>query len=349
MDNHVFAGIDVSAKTLDVCVEVDGHKRPVRQFENSPAGQDKVRALLTKGGRKVRVVVEATGAYSLPLSLALHKTEGVELMVANPRAVKDFTRACMQRSKSDVKDSESICEFAKRMPFTAWTPPSTEVLELQAISRRLIALTVDSTREKNRLHAIEARNGSKFVINDINVNIRHLERRIDQMGKQALALIRSHTELQTAFQHVTSIKGIAQCSAISILGELLALPKDMTVREWVAHAGLDPRDFTSGTSVHRPVRISKVGNVNLRRALYMPALVAVSHEPHIKAFYEKRLSGGLDPLPALVAVMRKLLHSIHGMLRHDADFDGQKFFAIPSTPSAPAPAPSLLSAPEALV
>jgi hypothetical protein len=33
-------------------------------------------------------------------------------------------------------------------------------------------------------------------------------------------------------------------------------------------------------------------------------------------------------MQALVAVMRKHLHAIHGMLRHDKDFNGEKFFAM---------------------
>jgi transposase len=58
----------------------------------------------------------------------------------------------------------------------------------------------------------------------------------------------------------------------------------MDVRQWVAYAGLDPRECTLGTSVHKNVRISKAGNHYLRRALCMPALVPVQHDPHLRAF-----------------------------------------------------------------
>ena len=75
------------------------------------------------------------------------------------------------------------------------------------------------------------------------------------------------------------------------------------------------------------VRISKVGNRHLRAALFLPAMVASQHEPRVRAFYEALLARGKKPMQALVAVMRKLLHAIHGMFRHDADFDGTKFFA----------------------
>jgi hypothetical protein len=48
----------------------------------------------------------------------------------------------------------------------------------------------------------------------------------------------------------------------------------------------------------------------------------------VKAFYDKLLAKGKTKMQALIAVMRKLLHAIHGMLRHDQDFDGEKFFAV---------------------
>ena len=73
-----------------------------------------------------------------------------------------------------------------------------------------------------------------------------------------------------------------------------------------------------------------MGNVKLRRALYMPALVAIRWEPHIGAFYEKLIARGKKPIVAMVAVMRKLLHSIYGMLKHDQDFNGEKFYQIPA-------------------
>jgi transposase len=128
--------------------------------------------------------------------------------------------------------------------------------------------------------------------------------------------------------HLVSAKGIGETSAMRLLAELLVLPDDLAAPQWVAHAGLDPRPYESGTSIHRPRRISKVGNRHLRAALYMPALVAIQHEPNVKAFYSKLVAAGKRPMQAVVAVMRKLLHAIWGMLKHDQNFDGNKFFKL---------------------
>jgi transposase len=103
----------------------------------------------------------------------------------------------------------------------------------------------------------------------------------------------------------------------------------MRANQWVAHAGLDPRPHESGTSISKPRRISKAGNKYIRAALFMPALVALKLDPHIKAFYEKLVGAGKKPIQAVVAVMRKLLHAIWGMFNHDQEFIGEKFYAIP--------------------
>ena len=84
----------------------------------------------------------------------------------------------------------------------------------------------------------------------------------------------------------------------------------------MAHAGLDPRHVKSGTSIHKPARISKAGNKYLRAALYMPALVAIQHEPNVAAFYDKLVASGKTKMQAIIAVMRKLLHAIFRMLKH---------------------------------
>lgn len=319
-------GVDISKRWFDAATS-DGH---VRRFDNTTNGHSAFIAWLTRGGCSARVVIEATGTYGLDLALALHAAEQCEVMVANPRLVKGFAQALAQRSKTDAADAATILAYAERMPFVVWGPPEEAVLELRAIARRIADLTVERSREKNRLSALRtSASHSRLVARDIGVNIRHLDRRIDRLVEQAVALVEEHAELSKAYGHLTSVKGIAAKSAVAILPELLVLPSDMTAKQWVAHAGLDPRECESGSSIRGRVRISKVGSVHLRRALYMPAVVASRKEPRVKAFYDELLRRGKKPQVAHVAVMRKLLHAIHGMLRHDADFDGEKFRATP--------------------
>lgn len=322
-----YLGIDISKDCLDICCHTNGREQQ-RRFPNTSAGHQALIDWLGNG--PIRACIEASGRYGLDIALALSEAEDIQVMVANPRAVKNFREASMRRSKTDALDAGVLCEYAQRMPFEPWEPPEEATRELRALTRRIQALTVERAREKNRLHAHQAsRMASAIVTNDIEVNIRHLTRRIDELLRQATKTIDESEGLQAAFDHLLSIPGIARKSATLLLGELALLPNDMSVRQWVAYAGLDPRRHQSGTSVEQRERISKVGNARIRRALYMPALVAVRNDRHIGAFYEKLLDRGKKPIVATVAVMRKLLHSIYGMLKHDQDFHGEKFYRIP--------------------
>ena len=85
------------------------------------------------------------------------------------------------------------------------------------------------------------------------------------------------------------------------------------------------RVVQSGTSVHSAPRLSKIGNARIRAALYLPALTALQHEPHVRTFHHQLIARGKAPQQAVAAVMRKLLHAIYGMLKANADWDGTRF------------------------
>jgi len=321
-----FVGIDVSAKTLAVHVQTPQGVRQQLAFDNTWEGHQKLCRRLTQSRVSTRVALEATGLYSLDVALALAQQPGVEVMVVNPRSLRDFARADLRRSKTDAVDAQVLLDYVQRMRFQTWQPPSPQSLELRAIGRRLADLSDLITQEKNRLHAARVvASLAPAVQRDIQTHLQHLEGQLKALEREACQLIRSHPHLQEDFQLLLSTPGIGTRSAIQLLGELRVLPEDMGPRQWVAYAGIDPRSYDSGSSVHKPAQMSRRGNHHLRRFLYMPALVAVRRDPHARALYDELLAKGKKPLQALVAVMRKLLHSLHGMLRHRSPFEGQKF------------------------
>ncbi len=118
--------------------------------------------------------------------------------------------------------------------------------------------------------------------------------------------------------------GIGEVSALNLLGELALLAPSLSVRQWVAHSGLDPAHHQSGISVQKRSRISRAGNRYLRRALYMPALVAARRDPHLRAFYQALVARHKAKMQALVAVARKMLHAIFGMFRSNRNYDGSR-------------------------
>ena len=326
MDKLDVAGVEVSAKVLVIALKNNGQMRS-SEFPNTAAGHKQVIRYLRRYSHRVRACMESTGLYGLDLALALQAEKGAEIMVANPRSVRHFGEAMMQRSKTDPIDAKLLAEYAERMPFHTWQPPSKSARQLCAIARAIHQLTEINTMQKNQLHAAGSTvTTPKIIGKELRRSLAHQERAIERLMKEALRLLQSDPLLQKRFQLLLGIRGIKELSAVQLLGELVLIPADCDVRQWVAYAGLDPRQYKSGESVERKVRISKAGNRHLRRALFMPALVAVRHHPHFRAFYRQLLAKGKLKMVALVAVMRKLPHGIYGIFKSQQPFDAGKLF-----------------------
>lgn len=326
LDMEVFAGIDVSAREVNVARLHGEEENPtLATFANTSCGHKALLAFLLQGTERVRVCLEASGNYSLDLALALHAHRQVEVNVVNPRRARSFAESLGERSKTDPVDSRVLCQYAARMPWVPWQPPSSVALRLRAITRAVESLGVMHTQENNRAHAVSCSQAlPALVLRESERHQRYLEHRMKQLRREARRLIARDPELDRRFRLMLTVPGIAETSALQILGELVVLSETLDARQWVAFSGLDPSHCTSGTSVEKRPRISRGGSRHLRHALYMPALVALRHEPHLRAFYQRLLGRGKKPLQAVVAVMRKLLHALFAMFRTNQAYDGYK-------------------------
>lgn len=322
------AGIDIANESFEICMR-RGKPLAHRCFNNTPAGHRQAIRWLRQRGQGARICLEATGIYHLQLALALSEADGIEVMVLNPRASRRFAEAQMRRAKTDKVDAETLLSYLERMPFRPWQAPSVAVLELQSLAHRLSQLQKEIDRERARLHAAErAGRHTRLVQKDIRAHIKQLRTRLERFETQAFDWIRQHQALNEDIELIDSVPGFAAHSAFKVLAEVSPLAADMSAPQWVAHAGLDPRPEESGTSVCAPRRISKQGNARLRAALFFPAMVAVQHDANVKAFYDARIAKGATPRQAQVAVMRKLLHAIWGILQHRQPWQGQRFYRL---------------------
>jgi len=318
--NPVVAGIDVSAKTLVVCVLLaDGKRKPI-QVENTPKGHAELIKLLRKLGM-VKVVCEATGVYHLELAFALIAAQ-LPLMVVNPRQTHAFMQARLRNTKTDKVDAFEIAQFAARMDFVAWGAPTAQAYALFRLARAIHGYTELATAAKNRLHAAEAvRQTPKVVIKTLRMELASYERWIAILTTEALTEIAADARLARRYELLLSVPGIAQSSAVALLGELSVLSDNLSAKAWIKLCGLDPRLEESGSSIHRKTRISKRGNSKLRGAGFMPALSARRFDAGLKAFGDRLIANGKTKMQVILAVERKLFHGIHAMFRTDKPWD----------------------------
>lgn len=323
---NVVSGIDIAAKTFDLVTRHDGRDAKVEQFKQTPQGH----ASAVKKLRKLKpslIVMEATGIYYLDLAIALAEA-GLPVAVINPKSFKHFAALKLKGCKTDPVDAALLAEYGERMQPRTWTPPDATRMGLRDIGRQINRLTATRTQAKNRLHALQSKRDTlPMLIEDEQEGIAVLNRRLARLTQSALDLISKNYTLSRHLEHLVAAKGIAESTAIAVLGELCVLPQSMKASQVSRHAGLDVRITQSGTSVKSPGRLSKAGNAYLRAALYMPAMSAVTHDPRAKAFCETLVGRGKKKIQAQCAVMRKYLTGIWACIQTDTPFDSAKLFS----------------------
>lgn len=322
-----FAGIDVSARKLDVALLDDAGSVQLREFEQSPAGHGELIAYLRKHQVQA-IVMEATGIYYLDAAVALYDAD-LAVSVINPRAAHHFAKVMLQDNKTDRIDARLLADYAQRMRLKFWKAPEESWLVLRDIARRINQLTGMRTAEKNRLHALRAqRHTRKILLDEVQAHIDQIESSIKRLTGSAMEIIEQDPVLTQYDACLTSAKGIARASAVALLGELCLLPHDLRSNQVSRQAGMDVRLAESGSSINRPGRLRKSGNAYLRAALHMPSLSLVRHDPRAKAHYQALIAKGKKKMQALCAIQRKLLTGLWACMHANEPFDSSKLFAI---------------------
>lgn len=310
-------GVDVSKVKFDVCLIYNGKERR-RKFNNSASGFQQLSEFVEKQGIvSIYACMEATGRYYEDLAQYLYAA-GHLVSVVNPLRIKGFAVSELKRSKTDEIDAGIIARFARCHCPSAWKPQPPEVRELQEAERYLVSLKSNVRQELNRL---ESGITCEMVRSTIQQHIADLESKIQEIEVWMKQHTKKHDRLNRQYKLITSIIGIGDIAAFTYLGELGYSDNFSRTREVESYSGLTPRTNQSGSSIHGKARLSKIGNVHLRTALYMPAMSAMRHNPIIRTFAERLKQAGKPPKVIICAVMRKLLRIIFAIAKSGQTFD----------------------------
>lgn len=308
-------GIDIAKRTFDVAL-LRGSKLRHKQFANNTEGFKLLDIWLSKQNvTTVHACMEATGTYGEQLAEHLHNA-GHIVSVVNPACIKAFAQTELQRNKTDRVDAALNARFCQEKRPNRWTPPPVEIRELQALVRHLDSLTQTHTQLSNRLGTTRA----QTVIDSLRKLIDAVQTEIDQTQSKIRDHINNHPDLKSCLDLLTSIPGIGAQTAAKLLAEIEHLRQYKQARQAVAYAGLSPRHNESGESRGRP-RLSKIGNSRVRKALYLPAVVAIRYNPIIRDLANRLAQRGKCKMVIIGAAMRKLLHLAYGVLKTRKPFD----------------------------
>ncbi|MCY3024458.1 MAG: IS110 family transposase [Planctomycetota bacterium] len=304
MSDQVFVGIDVSKHHLDVAVLPQTRRCRVH---NDASGFEQLIAWLGEPAPTL-IVLEATGGYQNAAAVALDAA-GFDVVIMNPRPVRDHARSKNMLAKTDKLDAAMIADFAQEKKPPVRPLPDEQARLLQELMARRRQLNGMLTMEQNRQQQAPA-----ALAKQIERHIRWLNKALQQLDEDLDDQIHQSPLWHEKDEIMRSIGGIGPVTSRTMLAEMPELgDADANAKQITALAGLAPFNRDSGH--RRGHRTIWGGRAHVRSVLYMAALSARRCNPVIRAYYERLKQRGKPTKVALVACMRKLLIIMHTLLK----------------------------------
>ena len=304
METATFVGIDVAKAYLDVVSRPAG---TAERLPNDEPGITQLVARMLKTG-PVLIVLEATGGLEAPAAAAL-VAAGLAVAVVNPRQVRDFAKAVGQLAKTDALDAQVLARFAAVVRPTPRPLPDAEAQALSALLTRRRQILAMLVAEQQRLGT-----AALALRPRIEAHIAWLRQERDDLDAALRRQVRESPAWRADDALLQSVPGVGPVLATTLIAELPELGH-LDRKQIAALVGVAPLNCESG--ILRGRRIIWGGRAQVRAALWMSTLVAVQHNPVIRAFYERLLAVHKPKKVALTACMHKLLTILNALLRDD--------------------------------
>lgn len=311
-------GIDIAKAKCDVALQCPDGKVRHKVVPNTPQGYRELLAWLRRHVESVvHACLEATGTYGDGVALALADA-GHTVSIVNPLAIKAYAQSELRRAKTDRADADVILRFCASQRPPAWVAPAPEARALQALVRRVVTVDQMRQQELNRLEGYPGRDAVRQSIEDV---LAQLTAELDRLRALIHDHIDQHPGLRAQRDLLTSIPGIGETTAASLIAELFGPLACHSVKQAVAFAGLAPRVHESGSSVRKRGTLAPLATRRLRKALYFPALAAMRFNPVIAAMVARLRARGKAKMVIVTAAMRRLVHLAYGVLKSQRPFD----------------------------
>lgn len=323
-------GADISKATVDFSLLQEGQLLLQQQVENTqPAIKTWIATIKMQyrfGGKNTLFCLEHTGPYSIPLIQVVSKTTAC-LWVETPLQIKHSLG--IQRGKNDRLDSLRIAQYAylKREAYVPWKGEREVVghlKQLSALRRRIqwalanLQLSVGEQKTfMKKAFAAEIASLSEASVTALRVDLKAIE-------KTMLKEVKGDERLDRLYEILTSVPSVGPVLAMELLIVTNEFKKFATANQFASYAGVAPFGYSSGTSVKKKDRVSKIASRKVKALFFMPALSALRNEGELRTYYLRKVAEGHASMSVLNAVKNKLIHRIFACVMEDRLYQKDK-------------------------
>ena len=185
-----------------------------------------------------------------------------------------------------------------------------EVHDLRELPAARRALVKDQATARTRL----ATAINPFIREQLHCRIDDIAADIKALDVVIAEIAKTQGGLEDRIRRLMTIPGIGRLTATTVLIDMLELGH-LDSKKIAALAGLAPMTQQSGKWQGKKRIIG--GRSSLRRAIYMPALVAIRFNDDLRAVYLHLLEAGKAKKVTITAVMRRIIVLTNTLLREN--------------------------------
>lgn len=325
----MIVGADVSKDVL-VVHEIG------RGTSSIPNNGREIEGLLLTLPPETTIAMEATSNYHKLLADAAF-SRGFRVFVLNPKDVLHYARSVSPRAKTDRVDARVIAQCvasseAANKELHPYQPIPEAIAKLRSLLQTRASLVHTKVALTNRLR--QCPESGSYLAESLEGILRPMK----PLDKEILSLARSLPE----YKLLRAIPGLGPVVAPYLLA-LLASKSFRRSDSFVAFIGLDVRVRESGKRKGRSC-LSKRGDPEARRLLYLAAQAASRSEGPFRDLYLRHQAKGLPKIAALAAVARKLArtawsiytkgepYNADRVLKHSGQLNTTSVERVPSHP-----------------
>ena len=326
-------GVDVSKNTLDVALfrgMIDWNEGHVKVSNNESGYKELRKWLRLKNAEKkrLRICMESTGLYTHDFRSWLEK-ENIIYYVVDPKLMHHFAPPQsikgIRQTKNDKADAFRIAIYCSLF-HDSMEPsklPSAAYFKLKRLLAERRQYVKQSVLYRQQLSDISIYDSVGSRIRKKN-EVENLRDNIKQTDAEMKAIIDTDPEIRRNYELLISIVGVGLVVAVTTI----VLTENFTTftnpRKYASYIAIAPFPHESGTSIRGATRVSKQGFRQAKADLSISVLSAITFDPDIKEYWQRKKAEGKHTGCVLNAIKFKIVLRMFAVVKRGKPYVNTK-------------------------
>lgn len=319
-------GVDIAADSFVASILVNGAFVSTSGiFPQSPKGFEAFRTWIrqfTTDRKQLVIAMEHTGVYGFQLCQFLYSYR-YQIAVLDPASVA--RQRSHAKPKNDRIDSRAIADYCLRFAdrIKLWEPSHPVLQRVNALLSYRELTVRNATRLKNWLKAHERGLAVDTIVAQARDQLALYKKQIKAMEQEIRTLLEADPVLAPSLRLMISVPGVALLLAANLLVITNGQVQDLNPRQIANYLGICPHEHTSGTSVYKRARSSRLGAPRSRKLLNLGSRSAITHVQYYREYASRLVRKGKPKMVILNNVQNRLLRVICAVLRDQRTYDAE--------------------------